>query len=213
MSGAIDIAGQRFGKLVAISRGGTSPHGAALWICKCDCGNTVVKRGASLRACHTLSCGCLHDELSSQRIAKMNTVHDLSKTRLYKIWTDMRKRCVNSKHWAFNRYGGRGITVCEEWQEFIPFYEWAMENGYEEHLTLDRVDNNQNYSPSNCRWATRKEQANNKSNTVLCRLHDMEYTISQLSDISGISRNTLYNRIFVYGWSVEKAVSVPVRGR
>jgi hypothetical protein len=145
-------------------------------------------------------------------MTEQNKTHDMSKTRLYKIWTDMKKRCNNKHHWAFARYGGRGIKVCEEWHTFLPFYEWATANGYSDSLTIDRVDNDGDYTPDNCCWVTRKAQANNKSNNILCEIDGEKFTLSQLSEKSGISHRTLYSRICNYGWSVEKAVSTPVRG-
>ncbi len=209
---AIDLLGQRFGRLEVIARNGVNAYGAAMWLCRCDCGNTVTKRGSALRSNHTKSCGCLHDELSSMRITKQNTVHGMSNTRLYEIWIDMKKRCHNINHWAYSRYGERGIAVCKEWQIFEPFYKWAIANGYSDNLSIDRIDNDGNYEPSNCRWASRKVQANNKSNNVRYKYEDNNYTISELSDMFGISYQTLRSRIENYGWSVEKALTTHVRG-
>ena len=207
----VDITGEKYGRLQVLAKDDASKSKYAMWICKCECGSIVIKRGSSLRSGHTKSCGCLHDELSSKRISAQNETHNMSNTRPYKIWVDMKKRCSNKKHWAFGHYGGRGIKVCDEWQEFLPFYEWSMANGYADNLTIDRIDNDGDYRPSNCRWATRKEQANNKSNNTIYEVDGKKHTIRKLSDLYGISYGTLSSRIRSYGWSVEKAVSTPVR--
>ena len=211
MGKAPDLSGKVFGRLTVISQARIPGRKCSYWLCKCKCGNTKVIRGASLTRGHTKSCGCLHDEASSNRLTKQNKTHGESKTRLYSIWSDMKKRCQNEKHWAYKNYGGRGITVCKEWQEFLPFYEWAMVNGYCENLTIDRIDNNGDYKPMNCRWVTRKIQGNNKSNNVICTYKGMEYTITQLSEKTGVPRNILYSRICTYKWNVEKAISTPIR--
>lgn len=159
MGKLIDLTGQRFGRLTVIERVGTSKNGNALWDCKCDCGNTAVVRGASLKNGITRSCGCLIAESTKNR----NTTHCLSKTRLYRIWANMKDRCLNSNTREYPYYGGRGITVCDEWKnDFQAFYNWAMANSYQDHLSIDRIDNDKGYTPDNCRWATHSEQMYNR---------------------------------------------------
>ena len=210
MSRAIDITGQRFGKLIVIERVGTAQKGETLWKCKCDCGNEVVVRRTNLRTGHTRSCGCFHDECSKTNSLK----HGMTGTRLNRIWKNMKDRCSKSAKgtWRGRNYADRGISVCEEWKDFQAFAKWAMENGYQDNLTLDRIDPNGNYEPNNCRWATTKEQANNKRTSRFVEYQGERYTVSELAETIGISKRTLITRLN-NGWSVEDAISRPIRLR
>lgn len=127
----------------------------------------------------------------------------------------MKQRCYNSNTIRYKNYGGRGVTVCDEWKnDFTAFYNWAMANGYKNELTLDRIDVNGNYEPSNCRWATPKEQSNNKTNNVKIEISGVTHTMSEWAEISGVSMSTISARIKRYGWSAEKAIMTPaVKGR
>lgn len=155
----IDLTGQKFGRLTVIERYGVR-DGHAAWMCECECGNRTVVNGRWLRAGRTTSCGCYHKEMLSER----STSHGMTNSRLYRIWHNMKNRCFYSGDKHFSDYGGRGITVCDEWKNsFEAFHDWAMPNGYADNLTIDRVDNDGNYEPSNCRWITMKEQCKNRT--------------------------------------------------
>lgn len=171
------------------------------WKCQCSCENHTIldvdeqnlKRGLSL------SCGCLIAEMAS----KNNTIHGETHTRLHNIWCSMRERCVNPNCKAYKDYGGRGITICKEWEEYIPFRDWALSHGYKENLSIDRIDVNGNYEPSNCRWATAKEQCNNKRNTIRIPYKNEKYTASDLSQMFNIKPNEI-RRLYKKGLSMEE---------
>lgn len=159
MSKIKDLTGQKFGRLTVIERAGSNSYGRALWLCVCDCGKIDIKQGKLLLNGHCRSCGCGEYE---NRVNNC-TSHKLTNTRLYTIWGGMKQRCYYTKHKDYHNYGGRGITICDEWKnDFKAFYDWAITHGYRDDLTIDRIDVDKNYTPDNCRWATAHEQRINQ---------------------------------------------------
>lgn len=206
-----DITGMKFGRLLVIKRLGAVKHGQeVMWECQCDCGNNCIVKGTHLRNGTTRSCGCLKKELLAERARKRMLKHGGSKTRLYTIWACMKNRCSCSNNTHFNCYGGRGIKVCDEWKDFENFQIWAVNNGYGENLTLDRIDNDGNYEPSNCRWVTRKEQSFNRRTNHIIEFNGEQRPLGQWAEIFGIHPRTIKDRLG-YGWSVEKALTQPPR--
>ena len=205
----IDLTGKRFGYITVLRRYGHSKN-EVTWLCKCDCGNKTVVVGQELRRGNTKSCGCFKGSL----ISIANTKHGGSKKhikeRLYRIWYGMKTRCEHSHSKPYKDYGGRGITVCDEWKkDYSAFREWALANGYADDLTIDRIDNNGNYEPSNCRWATIKEQSNNTRKNCYLEFRGEKKTASQWAELLGINVSTIYSRLKL-GWSVEEALTKPI---
>lgn len=154
MSRAINITGQKFGRLTAIKPCGKTSGGNILWLCECDCGNKTTVPTQHLKSGNTQSCGCLNSELASKRFTKTGA----SNHRLYRIWRNMKRRCYDKTFKAYKNYGGKGVLICEEWlKSFENFYNWAIGNGYKDDLTIDRIDVKGNYEPKNCQWITRSE--------------------------------------------------------
>lgn len=212
MSRFEDLTGKRFGRLVVIERAEDhiQPNGKhqIQWLCKCDCGNEVVVRGSNLKNGNSKSCGCLQKDTTSFNNKLHNgsiSVSGMARSKIYTTWCNMKQRCLNENNRQYKDYGGRGIKVCDDWLDFEPFYKWAMVNGYNDMLTLDRINTNGNYTPRNCRWVDMKMQQNNRRNNHRITYNGKTQTLAQWADEIGVKRQTLRDRIFRYGWSVEKA--------
>lgn len=206
MSKMVDLAGERFGSLVAIKTAGSSKGRKKLWLCKCDCGNETIISGDCLRRGGALSCGCKKGEL----ISKAKTKHGLVKTRLYRIWSDIKSRCYNRNEVAYKWYGARGISMCNEWlNDVAAFYTWAVKNGYHEGLTIDRIDNDGDYSPQNCRWVDMLTQCQNRRNNCYYTYNGNAHTIREWSLITGLSYRTIYTRIHKFKWDIERTLTTP----
>lgn len=170
-----DLTGQRFGRLTVI-RYHDKLNGHFRWECACDCGTVKIVSGHSLKG-GARSCGCLLAEHN-----KNQKVHGSEPKRLYRIWSGMKCRCNDQRNKDYPRYGGRGITVSTVWNDFVQFRDWAFSSGYSDNLTLDRIDTNKSYCPENCRWATPKEQANNRTNNRKISYHGETKNISEWAD-------------------------------
>ena len=214
--------GQKFGKLTVIEFDHKEVHYlkngnmqcAYMYKFQCECGNICIKDKVRVVNGMTQSCGCLHRE-KMDIINKNNSTHRLSKTRLYRLWATIKARCYNSKFPNFNIYGGRGIAMCEEWRNnFMSFHDWAFANGYDEtakrgECTIDRVDVNGNYEPSNCRWVDIKAQSRNRRNNNIITYNGETHCIAEWAEILGIDKGLIIDRLD-YGWSVEKTFKTPI---
>lgn len=203
---ALDLKGKKFNNLTVLEK--TKNKGEkVLWKCQCACGKITFVTTCNLRGDKVKSCGCL----KNQNLISRNTKHNQRHTKLYEVWKSIKQRCLNPNNRYFKNYGGRGITICKEWKDdFINFYNWSIENGYKENLTIDRIDNNGNYDPSNCRWTNRYIQANNTRNNHYIFFNNENLTISQWAKKLNISYHTLFLRL-KNGWSIEKALTTPIK--
>lgn len=189
----LDLTNQRYGRLVALKAIGFDKKRQITWLCKCDCGNYHVVPGTKLKAGGVKSCGCLLADKNRARLLKHGQSN--KNNRLYGIWRHMKERCSNPNSKGYGRWGGRGISVCSEWNEYQPFFVWAMESGYRDNLTIDRIDVNGNYEPKNCRWADKLTQANNTRTNHLLTLRGKTKTVAEWSRETGIRSSTILYRV------------------
>ena len=181
--------GKRYGRLTVISEERDS---SGNWFnCKCDCGNSIRTRKYSVLKGLTKSCGCLHKEIAHN----VNVQHGLSNTRLHRIWSHMRGRCYTPTDRKYKNYGGRGITICSEWNDFIKFKEWAENNGYDDNLTIERIDVNGNYEPSNCTWVNLSLQTINKTTSHYFKHFGKIYSLKDLVNVFNLSYKYLHREI------------------
>lgn len=195
------MIGHKFTRLTVIEECGRSKSGELLWKCRCDCGKILNVPGRALRAGTTKSCGCYKVQLATERCTK----HSLYYNPLYKTWVNMKGRCTCPTNKSYKYYGGRGISLCDEWYDSPKaFYEWAVTHGWSKGLTIDRVDVNGPYSPENCRWATRAEQSNNMTTNHLLTYKGKTLNLTQWAKELGIPVARLSYRIN-HGWTIERA--------
>lgn len=202
-----EYIGQRYGRLVVLEELKTTRKNGVntRWFkCKCDCGNIVNVRQSNL-VTETRSCGCYKRDSARER----QTIHGMNGTRVWNIYYQMKQRCYNTNHTEYHNYGGRGITICDEWLDENDgakrFFEWASANGYKDNLTIDRVDNNRGYSPDNCRWVTRYEQSRNRRTNVIVEYKGQQMILKDFSKLTGVNRNTA-SKMLKQGKSVDEIV-------
>lgn len=198
-----NISCQKFGKLTALYRLHNTKGHKTYWLCVCECGNLKEARYDMLQNGHTKSCNCLYK--------KSNAVHGMYNTRIYNTWKNMKSRCYYNKNINYHNYGGRGIIVCDEWKNnFQAFYDWAISNGYNDNLEIDRMDINGNYEPNNCRWITHKEQQQNKQNTIKYTINGETHCLKEWCNICEVNYQTVRDRLR-RKWSIMQALELEER--
>lgn len=201
-----DLTGKKFGRwtVLELSQKG---NGKVKYLCQCECGTIKEVNATDLVNGKNKSCGCYKIDIHS--------THNLSKDRLYKVWTGIKGRCYNENNPHYKNYGGRGITMCEEWENnFQSFYDWAYANGYDKTVkkgmcTIDRIDVNKGYSPENCRWVDMKTQDNNKRNTIYLTYKGEKKSLTEWTELTGITKHAILKRLKL-NWDIEKILTTPV---
>ena len=196
-----DRTGMRYGRLVCVSPAERDKNGKTQWLCRCDCGKYKVVTSRNLL--RVVSCGCYKDEVFIRDHVK----HGMHNSKLYHVWASMKARCKNQNNPEWHRYGGRGIKVCDEWKDnFESFYEWSMQNGYEEGLSIDRIDNDKGYFPENCRWTTNEVQQNNRCNCTYVEKDGVTKTASEWARLYGRNEKLVCQRVYM-GWDIDRALT------
>lgn len=214
-----DLSGKTFNRLTVLklhhkkqlfNKNG-KPNGHLYYYeCLCSCGKISIVASTLLKNNSVKSCGCLRED-EIKKSENKHRIHGMKNTRIYKIWSSMRGRCHYKYIHGYERYGGRGIKVCQEWEEnFMNFYNWSINNGYRDDLTIDRINFNGNYEPSNCRWVTKKEQARNTKSNHNITYKGETHCLKEWSEILGINYGTLKGRIQKRKWNIEKAFTEPI---
>lgn len=207
----IDLTGQKFGRLTVIGFDHMEKHGKhnrPYWKCVCDCGKEKIISSNSLRSGSTKSCGCFRKDISREN----HYLGNPNRARLYDVLRMVKERCYNKSCEHYKNYGARGIKLCDEWSGengLNNFVEWATRTGYKKGLTLDRIDNDKDYSPSNCQWSTRKHQSNNKRNNVWITLNGEKRTLAQWCEFYNVPYQRVEARYSKMGWSIEDALFTP----
>lgn len=217
-----DLTGQNFNRWTVIEYSGKDKYNNALWLCECNCENKTrrIVNGNNLRRGISTSCGCLQKELARENCIERNErtgaqyakKHGLRYTRIYAIWSGMIDRCYRKKNKKYKDYGGRGIRVCDEWRNDVnAFYNWAMNNGYDNNFSIDRINNDSNYEPNNCRWTTVDKQVNNRRYNRIYTYNNKSQTLKQWADEYNINYHTLISRLDKLDWDFEKALTTPIK--
>lgn len=213
-----DITGKKFGKLTVIEYIGKQENGKYYWKCKCDCGNETRAINSDLVNGHIKSCGCLKRDKSIRPRGRDNKryKHGIYDKKLYYVYHSMKQRCYNPKYPRYVDYGGRGIIICDEWlgeDGVVNFYNWSMENGYKDGLSIDRIDNDGNYEPSNCRWTDDITQLNNTRYNRTVTFNGETHTYAEWERIlnNGVTQSEMSVRIRVLHWDTEKALLTPIQ--
>lgn len=201
--------GRKFGRLTVLEAAEKDRQNKARWLCRCECGRTKDFDAYNVKSGSSLSCGCLRDETCGNNFRTHGHAKKIGKSVEYMTWLNLIARCDNPKNPAYPRYGGRGIRVCHRWNDFAKFIQDMGQRPSPEH-SIDRIDNNGDYSPDNCRWATRSQQCRNRSNTLCVTIREESVPLIDLCGSFGISPDTLRWRLRA-GWPVEKALNHPVR--
>ncbi len=211
-----DMTGKRFGRWTVIAPGNKrTSSGCLKWVCRCDCGTIREVDGTALRSGKSLSCGCYH----SDRVKEVHTTHGATKVgareRLYPVWHNMMDRCYKPEASSYHSYGARGIVVCDEWHDYERFKEWAFSSGYDPNAEafkcmLDRIDNNGDYSPDNCRWVDSKTQNNNRRTCRYITWKGETHSVTEWNERLNLPKGLLIQRLN-YGWSMDRAATEPPR--
>ena len=199
-----NLVGKRFGNLVVVSKNTEIHDWRARWNCVCDCGNEIVARADSLTSGQKTSCGCqAHKKWSKSAREK----HGMAKTELYRKWASIKQRCLDESRADYERYGGAGIAVCDEWKNsFVSFMNWSLNNGYKEGLSIDRIDNNKEYCPENCRWIKLEEQSANRRSNIYITYNGETKTLTDWCKYFNVDYSRTKAKIKKYGFSFEEAI-------
>lgn len=206
MGNFIDITGKKFNRLTALKRIGVSKSGKTIWLCKCECGNLKKITSDDLIRNNVKSCGCLKIEYNKKR-----TAQKISGTRLYNIWRNMKARCNCKTNPRYKDYGARGISIYDEWGNFENFYKWAMFNGYNENLTIDRINVNKNYEPNNCRWIPLSKQAYNKRDSLIFDINGEQKCLAEICKEYNVKYTTIYRRVTIGKMNIQDALAKSIK--
>jgi hypothetical protein len=207
------MIGAKFGRLTVIAESSERRHGYVSWLCRCECGVEKVCAWSHLKNGLVMSCGCMRREMlraGREKLHKTSVTHGGSKKREYHIWANVIYRCDNPNATSYERYGGRGITVCQRWRDGFEFFYEDMGPSPSLRHTIDRINNDGNYEPGNCRWATRRAQANNRRGCVEITHQGETMTIAMWAERFGMTRNLLWDRLNRQNWPIEKALNTPI---